>query len=370
MQLSKQLRRRRVLVPLSLVAVLVVVRLALPTLLEVVINRQLANLPEYWGQIHDVDLSLWRGAYQIDGLQLYKRNAEHPERPFVQITRADLSVQWGALLEGMVVAEVELRKPEINLVAAKSEEREQVEGTGSLKDTLMGLVPLEINRFVVRGGKVTYLDERKEPYVDLALSEIHLTAAGLQTRPSETKTEDRLPTRIDATGRLQDSGELEARLDLDLFAADHPDFDGTLSMKGLALEELSSFTEAYGKFDFEDGYMAVYGELAARKERVEGYIKPVISNSDVVGEDDDFPEVVWEAFVSGVAELFEGPGTDRLATRIPIEGRLDDPDVGTWTTVGTLVVNGLLKAITPGVENEVSLASIRAGRPSGEDDGA
>jgi len=65
---------------LVVLGALVGLRLALPWILEDYVNRQLAALEGYWGQVEDVDVALWRGAYQIQGVQIEKENKQDGNR--------------------------------------------------------------------------------------------------------------------------------------------------------------------------------------------------------------------------------------------------------------------------------------------------
>jgi len=48
----------------ALVLVLIAVHIALPYLVRNYLNDKLANMGDYRGEIADVDLALWRGAYR------------------------------------------------------------------------------------------------------------------------------------------------------------------------------------------------------------------------------------------------------------------------------------------------------------------
>jgi hypothetical protein len=43
--------------------------------------------------------------------------------------------------------------------------------------------------------------------------------------------------------------------------------------------------------------------------------------------------VLWQSVVSVFAEIFKNHGKDQLATRIPIEGDIDNPETDTWSAV-------------------------------------
>jgi hypothetical protein len=57
--------------------------------------------------------------------------------------------------------------------------------------------------------------------------------------------------------------------------------------------------------------------------------------------------------VGAIEELFEDQSKDRAATKAPISGRFDDPDVDVWTTVTKLVVNAFIEALFPGIDRTV-----------------
>ena len=76
------IKRKRFLVPVIILVLLVGLRLALPYLVKNYVNKVLADIPGYYGQVEDIDLSLITGSYTIDQLYLNKVNAE-TEIPFL-----------------------------------------------------------------------------------------------------------------------------------------------------------------------------------------------------------------------------------------------------------------------------------------------
>lgn len=108
----------------SIIIVLVAIRIALPYVIKDYANKKLDEIEGYQGHIDDVDLSIIRGAYVIKGVTLEKTGGKVPI-PFFSAARIDLSVEWSALFKGSVVGEIEITNPELNFVAAKSEEQKQ-----------------------------------------------------------------------------------------------------------------------------------------------------------------------------------------------------------------------------------------------------
>ena len=95
----------------SLIVLLVALHLALPYLVRDYLNDKLADMGDYRGQVADVDLAWWRGAYQINGLKIVKTTGKVPV-PFLDAPLIDLSVSWHALwYDRAVVAEVIFDRP-------------------------------------------------------------------------------------------------------------------------------------------------------------------------------------------------------------------------------------------------------------------
>ncbi len=67
---------------IGLIVLLITLHIALPYLVRNYLNERLANMGDYRGQITDVDLALWRGAYKINGLKIVKIEGQVPV-PFV-----------------------------------------------------------------------------------------------------------------------------------------------------------------------------------------------------------------------------------------------------------------------------------------------
>lgn len=109
----------------SLVVLLVALHLALPYLVRDYLNDRLANMGEYRGQVADVDLAWWRGAYQINGLKIVKTSGKVPV-PLLDAPLIDLSVSWHSLwYDRAVVAEVTFVRPVLNFVDGGSKQASQ-----------------------------------------------------------------------------------------------------------------------------------------------------------------------------------------------------------------------------------------------------
>ena len=98
-------RKRLVAIGVVLLLGLLAARVAAPVWVEQRINQAIAEAEGLRGNIGEVDLHLYRGAYRIRDIQLYSVNGVEVE-PLISIARVELSILWSALIDGEVVAEM------------------------------------------------------------------------------------------------------------------------------------------------------------------------------------------------------------------------------------------------------------------------
>lgn len=343
---------------------LIVFRLALPSLVEGYVNRVLDRDPDYDGQIEDVDISLVRGAYVIEGVEIIDTKGDAPV-PFISADAIDLSVKWNALLKGALVGEIEVMRPRINFVVAGTKEEAQTGEDTDWRDMVLDLFPLRIDRFAIRDGEVHYADLSAKPKVDVYVSQIQVEGTNLTNSEDIAET---LMANIRGSGRPMDLGLAEFEIKLDPFA-DLPTFDLNFAMRDVALTKLNDFIEAYAKVDVEAGELDAFAEVAARDGKFTGYIKPVLENVKVLSlkkeikEDKDGPlKIVWEAVVGAAKGVLNNEKHDQLATRIPVNGTFDDPKIGPWAAVVSALHNAFIEALSNSLDNDINFRDAPSGK--------
>lgn len=341
---------------------LVLLRAALPFLVRGYVNRTLDRIPEYEGQIGDVDLALFRGAYSIENVRLVRTKGKVPV-PFFSAPRVEFSVQWGALLDGKLVGEVYLDNPELNFVDSHAKQNKQLSIDNEWLARFKDLFPLRLNRFEIEGGSVHFRNFQAHPPVDIELSKLFLTG----TNFSNTRT----PVagtfaQVNARAQIQNEGRLVVKSSLQP-GADDPTFDLDGSIEKLSVPKLNSFLKAYGGFDAERGTLNVYTEIVAEKGGVRGYVKPLVQDLSIfrASKDDDEGALtfLWEAVVGLLSEIFENQSRDQLATRVPFDGRIDNPQTNRLETVLGLLHNAFIKGLQRGTDEEIGFGE-KEGTPS------
>lgn len=359
----RRLGRFQIQFLMVLVALLLAARAVLPHFVKKYANETINRLPGYGGHIGDVDIHLWRGAYTINDIDIFKTDGDVPV-PFFAADSVDFSVEWRALFQGALVAKIKFFHPQINFVAGPTEETSQVGVDKPWLSVIKDLFPLRINRFEVVDGEVHYRDFHSRPKIDLEIDRGHVVATNLTNSSRLSKT---LIANIDATARVFRSGRLGVKVRLDP-RPDKATFDLAATIEPIPLETINDFTRAYAAFDFEKGTFALAVELAAKDGHVEGYLKPIFDNIVIIdlGENLKNPlKLAWEGLVAGVTRLLRNQPRNRFATKIPIRGDFDAPRVAILPTLGNLLKNEFIRAYEGNLDGTIDFGDAKRAAAEG-----
>ncbi len=347
-------QRKRYIIPLAILALLIVGRLLLPYFVTRYVNKVLADIPGYWGKIDDVDIHLYRGAYKIQGLELYK--VEGNQRvPFLDFPDTDLSIYWKAILKGEVAGQIVFNQPKVNFIGGKDssdvQSGEDVDWTAPLKK----LMPLQIDRLTIKNGEITFNDFTSRPKVDLNMKNVDMLATNLSNAEHKAAT---LPSDVRLTAQSIGNGNLDIKMAINVLKP-MPDFDLNLKFEKVDIPALNDFFEAYANVDLEKGNFDMYSELALRNGVITGYVKPIAKHLKFIDwkdkeETQNVPHLLWEGLVGLVADIFKNHRKDQLATSIPISGTIKKTRIDTWTAVLGVLRNAFVKAVPTDTDGTVT----------------
>jgi hypothetical protein len=354
---NKFLLKKPVKLLLIVLAVLIVIRIILPYVALHYANKSLANMKGYYGHIEDIELALIRGAYKIDSIYLNKVDTiTNKQTHFFSAELIDLSIEWKALLHGSVVGELVFEKPMLKFSKDNVEPKDLRNDSTDFKKLLDDFMPLSINRFEINQGRIQYLDQFASPQVDINMTDVNVLALNLKNSYDSTTL---LPATV-----LADADIYEGTLDFNLRLnplTDKPTFDMNTELKGTNLVLLNDFFKAYANLDVNKGTFGMYTEVAAKDGAFTGYVKPIVKGLDVYGpedKDDNIFRKFWEALAGGASELLENQPKDQFATKIPFEGKLDDPKANIWVTIANVIQNAFINAMQPSIDNEINIGSV------------
>lgn len=330
-------------------------RIYLPYWVTDYVNHKIDALDGYSGSVKDIDIHLWRGAYQIHGLDIYKTNGGL-KTPFVASRLIDFSVEWRALWRGKIVSEMDIET--ITLTFSKSQTGKEADWTTFIDD----LTPFDINRLGVHGGKVSYVDPAAKPKVNLYIDNIQAEVTNLRNVDNKNVA---LPSDLRIQGHSIGNGKLAITGKGNVLRK-IPDFDLDIKLENASLTALNEYTRDSIGVDFTSGTIGVYSELAAANGNVTGYVKPIISKMQLMDANDkDITpwRFLWEALVSAFMEIFKNHPQDQFALRIPIEGQFDNPQSNMWEGFWSIFRNAFVQAFPRATDGSINFRqALEAGK--------
>ncbi|MEH6704219.1 MAG: DUF748 domain-containing protein [Galbibacter orientalis] len=345
-------RKKATYIVVVIILLLVIVRLLLPTIVKRYVNNTLQEIPGYWGHVEDIDINLYRGAYVIHQLKLDKINGES-SIPFLNFEKSDISIQWKSLFDGEIVSKIDLYRPKITYIFEEQVNDSVKTSNNDWSKALTDLVPIDINKLTITEGKVGFIEFNKSPDVDLYIDQIELVATNL--RNVENK-EQKLPSSLHLTGVSIGGGNVKLDGEMDL-VQQIPDVDFNFSLEKAAVKALNSFTLAYVGIDFEKGNFDLFSELVINNGYLKGYFKPILTDVKIVDsfgkENSSIFKKAWEGFVGFFKFIFKNQKQDSLATKIPIEGDLNNVDSNIFSTIAGIFKNAFIKAYKGEIDESV-----------------
>lgn len=331
----------------SLIVLLVALQLALPYLVRDYLNDKLAHMGEYRGQVADVDLAWWRGAYQINGLKIVKATGKVPV-PLLEAPLIDLSVSWHSLIHDQaVVAKVTFNRPVLNFVDGGSKQASQTGRGTDWRQQLEKLLPITLNDVQIENGTLTFHNFTSKPPVDLKATQLDANIRNLTNVRDEKGRRD---ASFDASALLLGDAKVESRATFDPFS-DFDDFEFRLRATGIELRRLNDFSSAYGKFDFNAGHGDLVIEAQAEDGRLHGYIKPLLRDVDVFDWQQDVENKnknifrsVWEALVGASETVLKNQPKNQFATRVELSGSVHKQDISAFEAFLQILRNGFIQA--------------------------
>jgi uncharacterized protein involved in outer membrane biogenesis len=197
----------------TIIVLLVALHIALPYMVRDYLNGKLANMGDYRGQITDVDLALWRGAYKINGLKIVKVDGKVPV-PFVNAPLIDLSVSWHSLwYDHAVVAKVNFVQPEVNFVDGGANKKNSQTGEGTDWRAQLGkLLPITLDEVHISNGRISFRNFNSRPPVNMNATDVN---ASIYNLTNVVDKEGKRDARFDGKALLLGHAPLETTATFD-----------------------------------------------------------------------------------------------------------------------------------------------------------
>ena len=358
--------------------VVVAVSLALDPLATWRTRRMLRGVDGINAHFSKVSVSVRDLSYQITDLRIEKRRGEEKALPLFEARSIRLELLWRELVRGKLVGRVDLDRPRLNVVEAsgpgeQDEEvgnpraraaGQEVQETPALWRKVAQRTPFLLDRVRVRRGEALWIDAREPGKPSLRIHEIEATFENLAPRPALARE---APTVLAARGTIQGSGRASVFATADPLARKLT-FAGHGMIQGLELAELEPLLASKNDVVPERGTVDLSLRFRAEAGRLSSGVRPVLHGVGTrPAKPGPLPKL--KSFLADASlNIFkdDAPGRSAAETTIPIEGRLDDPELRLLPTLLGVVRNSFVRGLSDalrGVPTPAARKADQARRP-------
>lgn len=328
--------------------------MALPTVLIHYAQNRINKIPQYEVSIGDIVVSLWRGSYSIKDLKLNKLNNKIPI-PFFAAEQINLSVEWAALFHGSIVAKMDMLEPKLNFVIEPDNKNEQLNIDKEWEQAVKALFPLNFNKISIKNGEISLHSFSGKPPFKISLHDIDFEIENLQkVRGSKALYSTFNGKGITNQGLFKVSGKVEPD-------AKKPTFLLKSTLKSMQIQGANDFLINFTHFDVKKGSLSIYSEIAAAKGKIHGYLKPIVKDLKIFNPQEKINPIkfVYKGLVAITAKLVTNSKKHTLATKIYIDGEIDDPETHVFSIIGYVLKHAFIQALLPEIDHTVEISQVK-----------
>ena len=204
---------------------------------------------------------------------------------------------------------------------------------------------LQVDHLALTQGEVGVVDQSGRPPYRLFISGLDLNLDHLSNQGSLGRStfQGRGAFMGHGVARLSGGGRMTAM---------PADFDVHLRVEKARLPDLNGLFMAHAGLTVARGEYDLYSEFTVRQGRVDGYLKPILTQVQVydrrVDRTKPFGKRVAMHLAQGLADLFKNRSSEDIATVTRVSGPTRAPRTSEWQTLKQLLGNGFFRAILPG----------------------
>jgi hypothetical protein len=330
-------------------AIVVVIRLILDPIAGHYTRKALNASETMRGDFDRVHVTVLPPGYEIDRLKIDERVDRGWKHPLFYAERVKAGVDLGRLLHGQLVARARIDEPKVIYTERAKTEKKTTSAPPDLAPMLREVLPVRVDRIEVRDGEILFRDLVDKGQPELWVHKIEVAVEDLATRRKLSGGE---PATVSASAEVGRSGQVTMFVSADPFARPLA-FAGRAEVRGWRIAELYDLVEPQTKLQPTQGTLDVFVEFKSRDGRISGGVKPVLKNAEVKAAEPGIGKRLEAWLADEGLHIFSDrvPGRNAVATVVPIEGRLENPDIQLWPTVMGVVRNAFVEGVSSSFEN-------------------
>ncbi|MCE3238831.1 MAG: hypothetical protein K0R24_1812 [Gammaproteobacteria bacterium] len=350
-----QIKRTIFFTMLITIILLISARCALPSILRYFAEKKLNEIPGYKTQIESVSVHLYRGSYQINQVRLSKITANLPV-PFFSADVVDFQVQWKALLQGRLVAQVKLVHPVIHFVIDPAGKNEQLTIDDQWRTIVTQLFPLPFNYLTILNGAAYFQSYNSKPPFELHIQKIQATLDNLNKVSGVSNS---LFAHLKAEGIAMETATVTFNMQFNPFAL-QPTFLLKASVDNMNIQKANHFLQHYTKIKVSNGLFSLYIEAAAAKGKIKGYAKPLFKKLEIINPAKKASpvEYLYKEAVQFIVKVLENPKHKTVATKVKIMGNINHPNTHLFSIIGYLLRHAFIQALLPGIDHSIQMKDV------------
>jgi hypothetical protein len=227
-------------------------------------------------------------------------------------------------------------------------------------DIAKTLFPLNINRLDAHDGEVYFRSYHGKPPFRTYIKEVEFTLHNMQ---NANRMSTRLPSQFEFSGHPMGGGNMNVSGKFNPFEK-QPTFYFKGALVDLNVAHISNLLKHYTDIDVTAGTFSLYCEASAEKDEIKGYVKPFFKNLKIGNIKKESPiGVIYNGIAAVAAKIVENHQKKTIATKINIEGRIDDPNTSIFSIIGYLIQHAFIQALLPQIDNSIEMQNIIYNHP-------
>ena len=333
------------------VSIIVALIVITPFVLKAILNSAISKkIDGYTGKVEHLALEAFSGKITVRSLTLNSTTPIEEYKTTLQVPVITIRFEWAQLFRKVLDLTITIEKPVLHFVSEVSERESADTPTPDnqqliFKDALEKLMPFKLNIEVLE-GEVRYVNPHTSPRWAATIREINVRIHDFSNRI----------TLSNSCGIECDFKVCEGTGDVNFVARPLAstltlalDFD----LKSINLVLLNDLFRAYGKVDINSGTLDLHGKIVIAENVIKGHLSPTLHRLDFISRADRSDTIVQkirERIVAAIFSILFHREKGSLSTFIPIDGRLDDPQLRDEAAILAILRRATIKALTPTVD--------------------